>query len=390
MPPKERPDKTGKGGKMNTPLVRVVIDDVRPRTPDRVSAAKATVGQRLDLSANVFADGHDVVAARARWRPCGKKKWTDAPMTSLGNDRFVVALVPGELGAHEYVIDGWVDAHATWRHRVRAKAAAGQDIEQELEEGARLMEAECDRLPEELSSRVARIVGMLRDETLDPGDRADAGLDPEVSAALSQLPDRERTTTSGPWAIWVDRPRAAVGAWYELFPRSYGGLKGAACQLPYVAGLGFDVVYLPPIHPIGTTARKGPGNTLAASPGDVGSPWAIGSADGGHDAIDPALGTFADFEAFLAEAGRLGLEVALDFALQCSPDHPWVREHPEWFSHRPDGSIRFAENPPKQYQDIYPIDFFPADEGDREALWAACRAVLEHWIGHGVRIFRVD
>ncbi len=374
---------------MNGPL-RVVVSDVRPRTPDRVSSAKATVGQRLDITATVFGDGHDIVAARARWRPSAKKRWTDAPMTALGNDRFAAALVPGQMGAHEYVIEGWVDQHATWRRRVSAKAAAGQDVEQELEEGARLLDGECDRLPLPLARRVAFMVGILRDSTLDQATRVEAGLDPEVAAAVSQLPDAVHTTTSGPWRVWVDRERAAVGAWYELFPRSYGGLRGAACQLSYVAGLGFDVVYLPPVHPIGTTARKGRGNTLDAGPSDVGSPWAIGSADGGHDAIDPALGTFADFAAFLAEADRLGLEVAMDYALQCSPDHPWVSEHPEWFTHRPDGSIRYAENPPKQYQDIYPLNFDPPDDSDRVKLWRACLEVLEFWIAKGVRIFRVD
>jgi starch synthase (maltosyl-transferring) len=181
-----------------------------------------------------------------------------------------------------------------------------------------------------------------------------------------------------------------VGAWYELFPRSYGGFRGTAKRLAAVAEMGFDILYLPPIHPIGTTARKGPGNTLDAGPDDPGSPWAIGSALGGHDAIEPSLGSLSEFDELVAEAERLGMEVALDYALQCSPDHPWVTEHPEWFGHRPDGSIRFAENPPKQYQDIFPIEFFPGSEADRVALWEACLAILEHWIAHGVRIFRVD
>jgi starch synthase (maltosyl-transferring) len=382
--------RAGKTSKVTDAPPRVVVNEVRPTTPDRVSAAKGTVGQRLDISANVFADGHDVVAARVRWRAVGKKKWVDAAMTPLGNDRYAAALVPGQVGAHEFVIEGWVDAHATWRHRVAAKVAAGQDVEQDLEEGARLLEREGDRVPAALAPRVGRIVGVLRDATLDQSVRAEAALDPEVAAAVSLLPDPVQTTTSGPWPIWVDRQRAAVGSWYELFPRSYGGLKGAACQLSYVAGLGFDVVYLPPVHPIGTTARKGPGNTLDAAPDDVGSPWAIGSEEGGHDALDPALGTFADFAAFVAEAERLGIEVAMDYALQCSPDHPWVRAHPEWFLHRPDGSIRFAENPPKQYQDIFPLNFFPPDDGDRVRLWRACLEVMEFWISQGVRIFRVD
>jgi len=367
----------------------VVINAVRPTTPDRISPAKGTVGQHLELSANVFADGHDVIAARLRSR-APDEAWTELPMTALGNDRFAATVVPTDLGAHEFLIDGWVDEHATWRRRIEAKLAAGQDVSAELEEGAQLLEGECDRLPPALSRRVARVVATLRDTSLTPGARAEPALSGGIAEVVCRLPHRTQTTTSGPWPVWVDRTRAAVGAWYELFPRSYGGLKGAAGHLPYVAGLGFDVVYLAPIHPIGTTARKGPGNTLEAGPDDPGSPWAIGSAEGGHDAIDPALGTFADFAAFLGEADRLGMEVALDYALQCSPDHPWVKTHPEWFSHRPDGSIRYAENPPKQYQDIFPLNFLPEREEDRVALWQACLDVLEFWIAKGVRIFRVD
>ena len=370
---------------------RVVINAVRPSTPDRL-AAKGTVGHRLAVSANAFADGHDVVAARVRWRPSqsGGEAWGEVPMTATGNDRFVARLTPRQLGDHEFVIDGWVDRHATWRHRVEAKLAAGQDVDQELEEGARLLEGELDRLPMTVAEEARTAIAALRDAGQDPHQRAAAALAPGLAATVSQLPDPRATTTSGPWPLWVDRERAAVGAWYELFPRSFGGLEGAAKHLAAVAELGFDVVYLPPVHPIGTTARKGPGNTLTAGPADPGSPWAIGSPDGGHDAVAPELGTIDDFDALVAEACRVGLEVALDFALQCSPDHPWVKSHPEWFSHRPDGSIRFAENPPKQYQDIYPIDFHPPADADRVALWQACLDLLEHWIGHGVKIFRVD
>jgi starch synthase (maltosyl-transferring) len=210
-----------------------------------------------------------------------------------------------------------------------------------------------------------------------------------VVRIVTALPD-VRFSSSAPQPLWVDRPIAAMAAWYELFPRSFGGLAGAAEHLPYVAGLGFDVVYLPPIHPIGETFRKGRGNTLTPGPDDPGSPWAIGSSAGGHDAVHPDLGTIDDVDAFVARAADLGLEVALDYALQCSPDHPWVHDHPEWFTQRPDGSIRYAENPPKKYQDIHPIEFWPAEETDRVALWTACRDVLEHWIGHGIRTFRVD
>jgi starch synthase (maltosyl-transferring) len=223
-----------------------------------------------------------------------------------------------------------------------------------------------------------------------------AGLDPDVAAVLREVPDPFDRVVTEPQLLWVDRPRARSSAWYELFPRSEGGLQGARKRLPAIAEMGFDVVYLPPIHPVGTTARKGPGNTLHAGPDDPGSPWAIGSPDGGHTAVEPDLGTLADVADLVADAAANGLEVALDYALQCSPDHPWVRDHPEWFHRRPDGSIRYAENPPKKYQDIFPINFWPQqpgggpDDAAQAALWSACKGILDHWIAHGVRIFRVD
>jgi starch synthase (maltosyl-transferring) len=223
-----------------------------------------------------------------------------------------------------------------------------------------------------------------------PVEPADLGLHELVVEAWSEAGDALDRTASAPHGLWVDRERALVGAWYEIFPRSEGGLRSAARRLDAIAAMGFDVVYLPPIHPIGHTARKGPNNTRTARTGDPGSPWAIGSEDGGHTAVHPELGTIADFDAFVVAAARVDMEVALDYALQCSPDHPWVREHPEWFHHRPDGTIRYAENPPKKYEDIYPINFWPQPPGAREALWSACKEIIEFWIGHGVRAFRVD
>jgi starch synthase (maltosyl-transferring) len=232
------------------------------------------------------------------------------------------------------------------------------------------------------------------DPTTPLARRLAAGLDPVITEVLALIPDPTDLTVSGGHELWVDRERALVGAWYELFPRSEGGLREAATRrLPAVAEMGFDIVYLPPIHPIGVSHRKGRNNTLEPGPDDPGSPWAIGSAEGGHTAVDPDLGTIEDFDAFVGAARQLGMEVALDYALQCSPDHPWVKEHPEWFHHRPDGSIRYAENPPKKYQDIYPLNFWPngaGPPGARQALWEACKEILDHWIGHGVRIFRVD
>ena len=362
---------------------RVVIEEVSPSTPDRVSAAKGTVDHPLTVAATVFADGHEQLSARVRWRR-GRGRWAEERMVPMGNDRFGAVIAPDAVGLHEFAIDGWVDPYGTWLHRVEARLAASMDVSDELEAGAVLIEAELDRVPEEVASEALDAARALRAGDVRPA------LDPVVAATLAALPHRTQTTTSGPWKVWVDRERGAVGAWYELFPRSYGGLQGAAKRLAAVADMDFDVVYLPPVHPIGTTARKGKGNTLTAGPDDPGSPWAIGSEAGGHEAIDPDLGTVEDFADFVAEAGRLGLEVALDYALQCSPDHPWVRDHPEWFSRRPDGSIRYAENPPKQYQDVYPINMLPDRDEDRVALWEACRDVMQLWIDRGVHIFRVD
>jgi starch synthase (maltosyl-transferring) len=354
----------------------VVIGDVRPTTPDRVSSAKAIRDQAVVVSADIYADGHDELAARLWWRPAGSDGWWAAPMTPLGNDRWAGSWVPTELGAHEFAIQGWVDAWATWTQRVRTKLEAGVGVSDELEDGTLLLEG--IRVGPVDHAFAAEIAALRAGDPL-----------PALAAEVGPLPAGTITTTSTQ-RVWVDRPLAAVGAWYELFPRSYGGLAGTAKRMAAVAAMGFDVVYLPPIHPIGMTARKGPGNIVGAGPDGIGSPWAIGSPAGGHDAVHPELGTLDDFDDLVAEAARLDMEVALDYALQCSPDHPWVHEHPEWFQRRADGSIRFAENPPKKYEDIFPLDLMAPDDEDRQALWAACRDVLEHWIAHGVRVFRVD
>jgi starch synthase (maltosyl-transferring) len=374
-----------------TRLTRVVINGVRPTTPDGVSDAKAVVGRPVVVSANIFADGHDELAGQLRWRRRRAKTWQVVPMRPLDNDRWEGEVVPAGVGGHEFVVVGWVDLWATWAHRVRAKIGAGQDVASELEEGARLLEhtarldgaARLGAAAPPDAGDFAAAIGALRSS--DPSPASDA----ELAGRLASIATTE-PAASAPQPVWVDRQRAAVGAWYELFPRSYGGLAGTAKRLTAVAAMGFDVAYLPPIHPIGTTARKGPGNVLSGGRGDPGSPWAIGSPAGGHAAVHPELGTLDEFDDLVAEASRLGMEVSLDLAYQCSPDHPWVKEHPEWFHHRPDGTIRFAENPPKQYQDIYPINFLPSRDQDRLALWAACRDVVEFWIGHGVKIFRVD
>ncbi|MGH9037820.1 MAG: alpha-1,4-glucan--maltose-1-phosphate maltosyltransferase, partial [Acidimicrobiia bacterium] len=363
-------------------------------------APKAVVGRPVTVAADVYRDGHDVVAARVRWRAAengapgtaapAKEKWESQLMTGVGNDRFEAVVTPASLGAHEFVVEAWTDWLATWRHAVTVKLQAGQEVDVELEEGAPLLEAAAARVAKADRTRVEAAVACLQDTGLPVEGRLAGALDGPLVDLLAEVPDPTDLASSGPQRLWVDRERALVGAWYELFPRSHGGLRGAAKELPRVANMGFDVVYLPPVHPIGHSFRKGRNNTLDAGPDDPGSPWAIGSEEGGHTALHPDLGTFDDFDAFVAETRAAGMEVALDYALQCSPEHPWLAEHPEWFHHRPDGTIKYAENPPKKYQDIYPLNMWPADDADRIALWEACRDIMFFWIGHGVRIFRVD
>jgi starch synthase (maltosyl-transferring) len=308
------------------------------------------------------------------------------------NDRWEATVEPAEVGLHEFAIDAWTDRYGTWAHDVEIKAGAGQDITLELEEGARIVEFLTGQLQSgDGAERVlTSAVAGLRDTERSRDARLNAGLDDYIHGQLSAIPDPVTLTSSVPMPLRVDRPLARFGAWYELFPRSEGGLVGAVNRLPAVADMGFDIVYLPPVHPIGRTFRKGRNNTLVAQADDPGSPWAIGAEEGGHTEVHPELGTIEDFDRFVAAAEGLGLHVALDYALQCSPDHPWVTDHPAWFHHRPDGSIKYAENPPKKYQDIYPINFWPDDDREREALWDACKEIIEHWIDHGVRIFRVD
>ena len=327
---------------------RIVIDGPRPRAPGG-HPAKAVIGETVRVSADVFRDGHDLLAARVLWRPLGEAKWRDAPMEDLGNDRWQAVVEPAALGLHEFVVEAWTDRLATLAHDIEVKKAAGEPVTVELEE-----------------------------------------VEMEERAQAAGAPPADLTRTDA-LPLWVDRERALFGAWYELFPRSEGGLARAArSRLPGVAAMGFDVVYLPPVHPVGRSHRKGPNNALVAGPSDPGSPWAIGNENGGHTAVEPSLGTLADFDDFVAAADALGMEVALDYALQCAPDHPWATEHPEWFHRRRDGSVKYAENPPKKYQDIFPINFWPADDRDRQALWEACKDILDFWIGHGIRIFRVD
>jgi starch synthase (maltosyl-transferring) len=381
---------------------RLVIDDVSPVVSCGKHPAKAVVGEHIPITATVWREGHDAVAATVRWRgPDQKPRETRMSGHGVGEDRLAAVIAPDAEGMWTFRVDAWSDPWSTWRHAVQVKVDAGQgaaELANDLETGARLLDRvarEPDRRTE--TTRLRKAAAALRDDSRPLAERVAPALDDPVQAITYARPPRDLVTEGEEYQLWVDRPRALFGSWYELFPRSTGGWDGhgqplhgtfatAANALDRVARMGFDVVYLPPIHPIGRVNRKGRNNALVAAPGDVGSPWAIGAAEGGHDAIHPALGTLNDFDAFVARARALDLEVALDLAWQCAPDHPWVESHPEWFTTRPDGSVAYAENPPKKYQDIYPVNF----DNDPDGIYAECLRVVRQWVEHGVRIFRVD
>ncbi|MFK0052650.1 maltotransferase domain-containing protein [Streptomyces sp. NPDC091025] len=381
-----------------TAVGRIPVLDVRPVVLRGRRPAKAVAGETFEVSATVFREGHDAVAANVVLHgPDGRPgPWTPMHELAPGTDRWGADVTPDRPGRWTYTVEAWGDPVGTWRHHAKIKIPAGMDTELVLEEGARLYERAAAGLGAADAAAEAVLtdaVDALRDETRPAAARLAAALTPAVEAVLARHPLRDPVSRSEPLPLQVERERALFGSWYEFFPRSegtpeqpHGTFRTAARRLPEIAAMGFDVVYLPPIHPIGTTFRKGRNNTLTPGPDDVGVPWAIGSPEGGHDAVHPGLGTLDDFAWFVREAASHGLEIALDFALQCSPDHPWVHKHPEWFNHRPDGTIAYAENPPKKYQDIYPIAF----DADMNGLVRETVRVLRHWMGHGVRIFRVD
>jgi starch synthase (maltosyl-transferring) len=382
---------------------RVIVERLRPEIDAGRFPIKRTVGEPVVVTVDVFADGHDRLAGVLKYRhvpaePAGRppagpapqsEVWTEVPLSFLDNDAWTASFTVTALGEYEYTVEAWIDRFGSWQKGLVAKAEAGQGVASELIEGAALVEAAARQDPP-----LVAIAELLRSGR-SQAERVTAARDPQLRAAMDARPDRDASTTyARVLRVTVDPVRARVGAWYEMFPRSCtpdpsrsGTFREAEGRLPEIADMGFDVVYLPPVHPIGTTHRKGRNNSLTPAPGDPGSPWAIGAAEGGHTAIEPGLGTIADFDRFVEAAGRLGLDVALDIAFQASPDHPWVREHPEWFKHRPDGSIKYAENPPKKYQDIYPLDF---ESAAWPALWDALRDVFRFWVAHGVTIFRVD
>ncbi|MFB7170419.1 maltotransferase domain-containing protein [Streptomyces sp. NPDC056254] len=380
---------------------RIPVLDVRPAVDCGARPAKAVVDEVFEISATVFREGHDALSAHVVLRDPKGRLRPPVPMRELapGTDRWGARVSTDAEGRWTYTVEAWSDPVGTWRAHAAIKIPAGIDTGLVLLEGAELYERAGARIPKrDGREAVMAAAEIMRDEDRPAADRYEAALAPAVSAALARRPLRELVTASKPLPVVVERRRALFGSWYEMFPRSEGAVlepgeapvsgtfRTAAERLPAIAAMGFDVVYLPPIHPIGSTYRKGPNNTLSAGSWDPGVPWAIGSTEGGHEAVHPELGTIEDFDAFVARARDLQLEIALDFALQCSPDHPWVEKHPEWFRHRADGTIAYAENPPKKYQDIYPVHF---DTDMAGIVEETCR-ILRHWMDHGVRIFRVD
>jgi starch synthase (maltosyl-transferring) len=399
---------------------RIPILDPQPVLDGARRPARAVTGETLQVTSTVFREGHERLGAGVVLRdPAGNRR-PPVGMRELaeGTDRYGAEVTPSSEGLWHFRIEAWGDPIGYWRHNAAIKVPIGQDVDLMIAEGTLLFDraarqaaaaersaARDQAIAEQAGAQAARklfemVAARLREATGQPVDRLAAAYTAEVTRALTRFPLREMTTHSAWCPLMVHRQRALFGSWYEFFPRSEGArvdpsgsrrpvsgtLRTAAGRLDAIAAMGFDVVYLPPVHPIGTTARKGKNNALLAGPDDPGSPWAIGSPDGGHYAIHPNLGTLDDFDAFVARATALGLEVALDLALQASPDHPWVTQHPEWFTTRGDGTIAYAENPPKKYQDIYPLNF----DNDPDGIYAEVLAVVRHWISHGVTIFRVD
>ena len=387
--------KTKSGLRVNKPnegRLRAVIEKVKPEIDGGRFPAKRVVGERMTVEADIFTDGHDALAAALLYRRKSGSHWSETPMESLDNDRWRATFEVTEIGAYLYTLQAWVDRFGSWRQGLAKKLQAGQDVAIDLLIGAGLVEETANRAPPTDKKRLGNFISILRSKQPDARETA---LLPELAALMTKYSDRRWAVTyDKELRVNVDREKARFSTWYEMFPRScasepgvHGTLRDCEQRLPYVAGMGFDVLYLPPIHPNGRSFRKAKNNELGAGPDDVGSPWAIGAKEGGHKAIHPQLGTLEDFKRLVTKAKESGIEIALDIAFQCAPDHPYAREHPEWFRKRPDGSIQYAENPPKKYQDIYPLDF----ETDHwKELWDELKSIIVFWCEQGVRIFRVD
>ena len=373
---------------------RIAIESVTPQVEGGRFAAKCVVNEALEVGAVIFTDGHDQIAAALLWRQAGESDWHRVPMRALGNDHWQAWLTPEALGRAEFVVEAWQDIYASYQHELKKKYAAGVPVSLEVQEGEALLRRIGAEAPAELAGRLGELLARFADcESLD--QRVAVLLDPQTGELLGRAEHRPHRVRSETFALDVDRKLARFASWYELFPRSesgdparHGTFRDVHRRLPEIAAMGFDVLYFPPIHPIGRTHRKGPNNSLKAGPDDPGSPYAIGSEDGGHEAVHPQLGSLEDFRELVRAAREHGLEVALDFAIQCSPDHPWLKQHPGWFSWRPDGTIRHAENPPKKYEDIVNVDFYA--EAAVPELWMGLLEVVLGWVEQGVTLFRVD
>jgi starch synthase (maltosyl-transferring) len=375
--------------------VRVVIENIAPQVDCGRFPAKRVIGETVSVEADVFADGHDAVAAALLYRHESAAEWLSVPMTPCGNDRWQGRFVVKLLGKYLFTVSAWVDHLESWRRGLMKKAEVELATDLDLQQGASIAREMADRAPEVEARRLREWANAIADFARDREERVALAQSEELQELARKHVDPEIVLRHAPpYEVRVDREKARFSTWYEMFPRSaalqpgnHGTFKDVVTLLPYVASMGFDVLYLPPIHPIGLTERKGPNNVTQSGENDPGSPWAIGGAEGGHKSIHPDLGKMEDFRHLVAQAGELGIEIALDIAFQSTPDHPYVKEHPEWYLKRPDGTIQYAENPPKKYQDIYPFHF----ETDAwKALWKELRSVVDFWIAAGVRIFRVD
>ncbi len=370
---------------------RVVIEAVTPEIDAGRFPIKRVVGETVQVEATIFTDGHDEISAILLYRPADESQYRPAPIEFVANDRWQGEFRVEDVGRYVYTLLGWVDHYKSWSHDLAKRIAAGQDIAVDRQIGAQLVEDAAARAGGDPALRLHEAAEKLRDVEVE----VESIVTPQLEQLMFAYGDRQHATRyDRELEVVVDPPLARFSAWYELFPRSWskepgrhGTLRDVADQLEYIADLEFDVLYLPPIHPIGEQFRKGKNNSTKAEPGDVGSPWAIGGATGGHKSIHPELGTIEDFDHLVEVAKQRGIAIAMDYALQCSPDHPYVKEHPQWFKQRPDGTIQYAENPPKKYQDIYPFDF---ETPDWQALWLELKSILDYWIEHGVRVFRVD
>ncbi|MBK3748031.1 alpha-1,4-glucan--maltose-1-phosphate maltosyltransferase [Stutzerimonas balearica] len=375
-------------------MPRIAIESSEPVIDGGRFAAKGIVGQPVSVTSKIFADGHDKLAAAVCWRIKGESSWRRARLKALVNDSWEGHFTPTQVASHEFMIEAWWDVFESYRYELSKKHAAGVPISVELEEGKRHLQRAVERAQGEVRAALSDLLHRLETAHLED-ERVSVLLAEETAVAMAAADPREHCSRSPVYPLEVERVRAQFASWYELFPRSetddpnrHGTFRDVHKRLPSIRDMGFDVLYFPPIHPIGRKHRKGPNNSLEAGPSDPGSPYAIGSEEGGHDAIHPQLGTLEDFRELVRAAAEHGLEIALDFAIQCSPDHPWLTEHPGWFSWRPDGTIKYAENPPKKYQDIVNVDFYAEDA--LPGLWLALRDVVWHWVEQGVKMFRVD